>query len=89
MSKAAGTVEFKGYIASVIRPVFASSTDDGELAVFLNRQLDEWEIEAELPNGIPYAHRVVHLLNILLSGLRERIKCKIAAAEAVLVGWAA
>lgn len=89
MSKVAGNVEFKGYIASVISPVFASSTDDGELAVFLNRQLDEWEIEAELPDGIAYAPRVVELLNGLLTQLRCRIKRKIAAAEAALVGWAA
>lgn len=89
MSKVLGTVEFKGFIANVIKPVFAASTDDGALAVFLNRQLDEWELIAEHPDAPPHARRVVGLLNILLSQLRCRIKAKIAAAERVLVGWAA
>lgn len=89
MSKAAGNVEFKGYIASVIAPILKASLDDGALAVFLNRQLDEWELVAERPDRPPHASLVVDCLNNLLTDLREQIRAKIAAAEAQLVGWAA
>lgn len=89
MVNRAGAVEFVGYISNVITPIVNGSRDDGELAVFLNRQLDEWELEAERPEGLPFAPRVVTHLTVLLCNLRARIVGRIAAAEAVLQGWAA
>lgn len=86
MSNRVGTVDFNSYIANVVSPTLRASTDDGALAVFLNRQLDEWELEAERQDGVPFAPRVVDCLTNLLVDLRGQIKAKIAAAEAVLVG---
>jgi hypothetical protein len=82
-------VGFKSYVSNTISPIIKRSTDDGELAVFLNRQLDEWELEAERPEGLDFAPSVVIYLGYQLAELRERIKAKIAAAEGTLVGWAA
>lgn len=89
MSNRVGNVEFVGFISSVITPVVNESRDDGELAVFLNRQLDEWELEAERPEGLPFAPRVTAHLNLLLANLRLRIADRIIAAERILEGWAA
>ena len=61
--------EFSAYIDNVIRPVFAASTDDGELAVFLNRQLDEWELVAERPEGEPIAPLVIDALERILDAV--------------------
>jgi hypothetical protein len=47
--------DFSSYVANVLQPIIKGSTDDGELAVFLNRQLDEWELEVERPEGLPWA----------------------------------
>jgi hypothetical protein len=47
--------DFSAWTANVLQPVVNGCTDDGELAVFLNRQLDEWELEAERPEGLPFA----------------------------------
>lgn len=80
---------FSRYVSNVITPILEAQVDDGEFAVWLNWQLDEWEAEVERPEGIPFARQVVAHLSELLSSLREQIKAKIAAAEAGLVGWPA
>lgn len=89
MSNRVGAVDFVAYVSGVITPAVNGIKDDGELAVWLNRQLDEWELEAERPEGLPHAARVVQHLTTLLCNLRARIVDKIAAAERVLEGWAA
>lgn len=80
---------FSRYVANFITPVLADVADDGELAIILNHELDEWEIEAGRPDGAPFAALAVACLREILSDLRERIKSKIATAEAVLQGIAA
>ena len=45
--------------------------DDGELAVFLNRQLDEWELEAERPEGLPFAPCVIDALEQILAAIES------------------
>jgi hypothetical protein len=47
--------DFSSYVANVLQPIIKGTTDDGELAVWLTRQLDEWELEAERPEGLPWA----------------------------------
>jgi hypothetical protein len=84
MSNRVGTAEFASYIANVIMPILRGSTDDGASAVFLTRQLDEWELEAERPDADPKANQVVAKLGDLLDEARERIKAKIAALQQIL-----
>jgi hypothetical protein len=51
--------DFSAWTANVLQPVVNRSEDKDALAVFLNRQLDEWELEAERPEGLPWAPLVV------------------------------
>lgn len=75
---------FNRYIANVIMPIITASADDGTLAVFLNRQLDEWELEAERPEGEPFADQVVAHLTKILAELRERIADAVVGKTAAL-----
>jgi hypothetical protein len=50
---------FDAYVAEVLQPIVDGADDKDALIDWLNWQLDEWEIEAERPNGTPYAPRVV------------------------------
>jgi hypothetical protein len=51
--------DFSAWTADVLQPVVNGAEDKDALAVFLNRQLDEWELEAERREGLPWAPLVV------------------------------
>lgn len=69
------------YYQSVLGPVLASNTDDGELAVWLNRQADEWELDVDRADGSAIAGEIVKTLLLELEKLKERVRRRIAAAE--------
>jgi hypothetical protein len=50
---------FSTYMDNVLNPIVDGAADKGALAVWLSRQLDEWELEAERPDSIPFAPQVV------------------------------
>jgi hypothetical protein len=54
--------DFSAWTANVLQPIVDRSEDKDALAVFLNRQLDEWELEAERPEGLPWAPLVVNAI---------------------------
>jgi hypothetical protein len=47
--------DFSAWTANVLTPVVNGAEDKDALAVWLNRQLDEWEIEAERTEELPFA----------------------------------
>jgi hypothetical protein len=47
--------DFSAWTANVPQPVVNGAEDKDALAVFLNLQIDEWELEAERPEGLPFA----------------------------------
>jgi hypothetical protein len=52
-------ITYLTWTANVLQPVVNGAEDKDALAVFLNRQLDEWELEAERDEGLPWAPLVV------------------------------
>jgi hypothetical protein len=54
--------DFSAYIDNALRPIVDGTGSNGERAAFLNRQLDEWELEAERPEGEPIAPLVIDAL---------------------------
>jgi hypothetical protein len=72
------------YEKNVLAPVLNPQVDDGEIAVWLNRQIDEWELTVELGCAEPYAAEVIALLKGKLAELRASIAARIAKDEAVL-----
>jgi hypothetical protein len=61
--------DFSAYIDNVLRPIVNGTGSNGELAAFLNRQLDEWELEAERPEGEPIAPLVIDALERILDAV--------------------
>jgi hypothetical protein len=51
--------DFSSWTANVLQPIVNRAEDKDALAVFLNRQLDEWELEAQRREGLPWAPLVV------------------------------
>jgi hypothetical protein len=73
--------ELRRYWQHVLHPLLFSLGDDGELAAYLNRQIELWEIEAREPNS-PSAHPpagVVALLIDTLAILRQHKVAPLAA----------
>jgi hypothetical protein len=54
--------DFSAWTANVLQPVVNGAEDKDALAVFLNRQLDEWDLEAMRPEGQPWAPLVVNAI---------------------------
>lgn len=83
-----------GYWRNVLSTVLTVMSDDGDLAVFLNSQIDEWEIQSETIARLPlspertdnhnHALAVITLLTDTLNTVRRRIVARIAAANASL-----
>jgi hypothetical protein len=59
--------DFSAWTANVLQPVINRAEDKDALAVWLNRQLDEWEIEAERPEGLPFAPLAVDAIEQALA----------------------
>jgi hypothetical protein len=62
---------FPGYVDNVLKPIVNGTGSNGELAVFLNRQLDEWELVAERPEGEPIAPLVIDALEQIIDALER------------------
>ena len=65
---------FNRYVDNVLRPIFSpdAGVDDGEFAVWLNWQLEEWEAEARRPEGISFAPLAVEALGHILDAIERR-----------------
>ena len=68
----------------VAAPALSGIADDGELATFLNGQIEQWEIEAARPDPAPAAREAGELLAFVLEVLKLRIRARIGAAERAL-----
>jgi hypothetical protein len=81
---------FNRYCDNVLRPIFCAdqAVDDGELAVWLNWQIDEWEAEAERPEGLARAPLAVEALGHILDAI-ERLPADLDAWRAGLEALAA
>lgn len=65
---------FPGYVDNVLRPIFCADPDDVDedrLCDWLNHQLDEWELEAERPEGEPIAPLVIGALERILDAIES------------------
>lgn len=62
---------FPGFVDNVLKPICNTAGDDRALTTFLNRQLDEWEIEAERPEGEPVAPLVIAALEQILDAIES------------------
>jgi hypothetical protein len=47
--------DFSAWTANVLQPVVNGAEDNDALAAWLSRQLDEWDLEAMRPEGLPWA----------------------------------
>jgi hypothetical protein len=61
---------FNSYVDNVLRTV--CNADAGDLAVWLTRQLDEWELEAERKEALPFAHDVIDALEQITDAVGDR-----------------
>jgi hypothetical protein len=62
---------FNSYLTNVLRPVVNRADDKDALAVWLNRQLDEWELEAERAEGLPFARDAIDALEQILDAIES------------------
>jgi hypothetical protein len=69
---------FAFYVDNLLRSVVNGGASNGELAVFLNRQLDEWEIEAGCCDAMAHGPLVVDTLEQIIDAL-ERAPADLAA----------
>jgi hypothetical protein len=60
---------FAGYVENVLNPIVNGAADKDALAAWLSRQVEEWEIEAERPEGEPIAGQVVEALEQTLGSI--------------------
>jgi len=75
-------LSLSSYLDTVLKPIVAEGFvgRDGDLIAWLTRQIDEWELEAERPDGIPFAAGAIEALELILDRMRERLALEIAAA---------
>jgi hypothetical protein len=64
---------FASYVDNVLKPIVNGTSDNGELAIFLNRQLDEWELEAERPDREPIAPLVIDAIEQSIDALERAL----------------
>jgi len=62
-------LDFNRYVTCVLRPIVDATHDKAALAGWLTRQLDEWELEAERPEGEPIAPLVIDALEQNLAAI--------------------
>lgn len=58
---------FNSYVDNVLKTV--CTADAAALPPWINRQLDEWELEAERPDGLPFAQDVAGALGQILDAV--------------------
>jgi hypothetical protein len=59
--------DFSRYVDNVLKPVVNGTADKAALAIFLNRQLDEWELEAEHADGVVFAPLAINAIEQALA----------------------
>ena len=61
--------DFSTYRANVLQPIVDGAEDKDALKAFLTRQLDEWEIEAERPEGLAFAPLAIDAIGQALAAI--------------------
>lgn len=73
--------ELQHYWSRVLKPALAGVADDGELATFLNGEIEQWEAELRRDTPSPGSKETVALLSYVLTIVRLRIFARVTAAE--------
>jgi len=63
--------DFSAYVDNVLKPVCSANVPERELIDWLNRQLDEWEIEAERPYAIAFAPMAIDAIENILAAIER------------------
>ena len=78
------TPPLKDYWNRVLSPALSSIADDGDLATFLNFQLEHLEVDFERHDGDRDAAEKAELTAEVLEIVKLRIRARIGAAERAL-----